>query len=90
MSKTVTIQFTVTTPYQVSYEVENEFQLSSTEVQSAIRELSYYLDRDILNDFDEAEDKGMEEGEVVYEKIGIDYIEIKNSNLEIETLIEGD
>jgi len=90
MSKNITIQFTVTTPYQVFYEVNDDFSLNTTNVHSAIKEISNFLDRDIFKDFDKEEDREKEDGYDVIERVGIDFIEIKNSDDEIVSLIEED
>ena len=88
MSKTITIQFTVTTPYQVVYDVKDDFSFNSSNVNSAIEELSYSLGRDILEDFEKEEDREKEDGYAVTELIEIDFIEIKNSNEESEIIIK--
>ncbi len=89
MSKKVKIQFVVTTPHQVVYEVSDDFQLGAFNVYEAVKEVSNYLNKDILIDFEDLSDQQWEDGTVVQESVGVDFIEVKNSNNIIESFLES-
>jgi hypothetical protein len=90
MSKKVKIQFVVTTPHQVVYEVSDDFQLGTFNVYEAVKEVSNHLNKDILIDFEDLADQQWEDGTVVEESVGVDFIEVKNSNNIIESFLESD
>ena len=89
MSKRVKIQFVVTTPHQVTYEVSDDFQLDTSNVYEAVQKVSSNLGKDILVDFEELADQQWEDGTVVQESVGVDFVEVKNSDNNVEVLIES-
>lgn len=90
MSKKVKIQFVVTTPHQVVYKVSDDFQLNTLNVYEAIRDLSNYLKKDILIDFGNLADQKLKAGTAKKESVSIDFIEVKDSNNNIESFLESD
>ena len=87
MCKTITIQFSVSQNFEKKYEVDDSFILSSIKTQKAMIELSFYLGREILYDLDEISDKEPEIGDVTFEYVNINCIEVMNANNEIEKQI---
>ena len=88
MSKKVTIQFVVTTPHQVTYEVSDDFYLDTPDVYEAVQEISFHVGKDILVDFEELAEEQWEEGTIIKESVGVDFVEVKNSDNNVEVLIE--
>ena len=84
MSKEIKIQFSIITPFEIKYIVEDEFVLNTEDLYKAEVAISSYLGKDILDDFDEISDKEPEEGSFTTDYVSIDSIEVKNSNNEIE------
>lgn len=84
MSKEIKIQFSIITPFEIKYIVEDEFVLNTEDLYRAEVAISSYLGKDILDDFDEISDKEPEEGSFTTDYVSIDSIEVKNSNNEIE------
>jgi hypothetical protein len=84
MSKEIKIQFSIITPFEIKYIVEDEFVLNTEDLYKAEVEISSYLGKDIYDDFDEISDKEPEDGSFANDFVSIDLIEVKNSNNEIE------
>ena len=87
MSKKVKIQFVVTTPHNVVYEVSDDFQLDTSDVYEAVQEVSFHLGKDILVDFEELADQQWEDGTIVQELVGVDFVEVKDLNNNVESFI---
>jgi hypothetical protein len=89
MSKEIKIQFSIVTPFEIKYIVEDEFVLNTKDLYKAEVEISSYLGKDILDDFDEISDKDPEDGSFANDFVRIDSIEVKNSNNEIEFQLQN-